>query len=104
MHNGQVIPDGAAEELYHGLFGSYEFYQHMVSTMLLPLDHVVRVTEDMKRHGVIQPGSTKLLFAASQHSSKYFFCDMARRTETNAIAVAPLPTRAATCRPLARCM
>lgn len=51
--------------VFHGLFGGYAFYNHVVSTRMLPLRRLTRWTATARQQLGFAPGDARVLFAAS---------------------------------------
>jgi len=72
----QLTPQERAS-IFHGLFGGYTFYEHLVNVRLLPLEKVVATTSMCREAGLLAPRSSAVVFAASFNFSKLFLVDAA---------------------------
>ncbi|KAK3275466.1 F-box protein skip16 [Cymbomonas tetramitiformis] len=86
LHDGQTLSFDEAEDngrhvpgisIFHGLLGSYAFYDHMVSVRLLPLHRIVRWTAFFKDRRLVPEElmETHILLATSPGFQKRFYLD-----------------------------
>lgn len=62
------------ESVFHGMFGGYAFYNHMVSTRMLPLRRLVRWTRTAHTQLGFPAGDQRVLIAASHNFGKMIYC------------------------------
>ncbi|PSC76399.1 F-box SKIP16 isoform A [Micractinium conductrix] len=86
VHDGQELEfdrqvdrqrAAAHESMFHGMFGGYSFYSHLVSTRMLPLRRMLRWTRTAHQQLGFPPGDQRALFAASHNFNKMLYCDAA---------------------------
>lgn len=63
------------DSVFHGLFGGYSFYSHLVSNRMLPLRRMVRWTRTAHSQLGFDAGDCRVLFAASHNFNKMVYCD-----------------------------
>ncbi|KAL4458786.1 hypothetical protein ABPG75_013651 [Micractinium tetrahymenae] len=86
VHNGQELQfdrlvdiqrTAAHESIFHGMFGGYSFYSHLVSCRMLPLRRMVKWTRTAHTQLDFPRGDKRALFAASHNFNKMVYCDAA---------------------------
>lgn len=84
VHDGQALEfdrqvdnqrTAMHDSVFHGLFGGYSFYNHMVSTRMLPLRRLLRWTRTAHSTLGFGPEDRRVLFAASHNFNKMLYCD-----------------------------
>lgn len=84
VHDGQELEfdrqvdlqrTAAHQSIFHGLFGGYSFYSHLVCTRMLPLRRLVRWTRTAHSQLGFPPRDQRALFAASHNFNKMVYCD-----------------------------
>lgn len=83
VHDGQDLEFDRAMDasrasmvpsVFHGLFGGYQFYSHVVSTRMLPLRRMVRWTQHVRQRLDLPPDDSAVLFAAGFNFNKLVQC------------------------------
>lgn len=86
VHNGQELEfdrlvdnqrTAAHESIFHGMFGGYSFYSHLVSCRMLPLRRMVKWTRTARAQLDFPLSDRRVLFAASHNFNKMVYCDAA---------------------------
>lgn len=96
IHDGQSLEfdrqiDGRrptmGPSVFHGLFGGYSFYSHLVSVRMLPLHRVVTWTLHQRDKQGLPPGDPGILFAAGFNFNKLLYV----RADTGGVVISHVP-------------
>lgn len=73
--------------VFHGVFGGYHFYSHLVSTRMLPLRRMTRWTQFSRNRLNLPPDDRMVMFAAGYNFNKVIQCN----TTTTQVFVSHIP-------------
>lgn len=89
VHNGQdldfdrrvMLDDGGHrtepdESMFHGMFGGYSFYNHVVNVRMLSLESAMTWTQNLRQYRIVHPRD-QLVFAISFNLNKIFVVELA---------------------------